>query len=112
MVDRLGTICTMRIVKPNRIAEYIEAHRDTESALTQWLAIAQAADWKSIADVRLVFPHADAATVASGSQVTIFNIKGNHYRLIVAVHYSTSIVYVRDFMTHAEYSKNRWKDRH
>ena len=44
--------------------------------------------------------------VASGATVTIFNIKGNTYRLITAIHYNTRIVFIRDYMTHAEYSKN------
>jgi len=39
-----------------------------------------------------------------------FNIRRNDYRLIAAAHFNRQIVYTLRFMTHAEYSKDRWKD--
>jgi len=48
--------------------------------------------------------------VRSGRQVLVFNIRRNDYRLIVAAHFNRQIVYILRFMTHAEYSKNRWKE--
>ena len=48
--------------------------------------------------------------VASGRTVVVFNIAGNHFRLIAAVHYATAIVFALRFLTHAEYSKDTWKD--
>lgn len=62
--------------------------------------------------MRRDYPHADAATVASGNVVTIFNVAGNKYRLIVAIRYAYGFIYIRDFLTHAEYDKGRWKGRH
>ena len=41
----------------------------------------------------------------------VFNIKGNRYRLIVAIHYDRQLVYVLRFLTHAEYSKDMWKNQ-
>jgi len=35
-----------------------------------------------------------------------------HLRLIVAIHYNTGRVYIRDFMTHAQYNSQAWKNRH
>ena len=37
---------------------------------------------------------------------TVFNIAGNHYRLITAVHYNTQHCYIRAIWTHAEYDKS------
>lgn len=102
----------MRVIKPVTLRQYGERHRDAREALRVWFVTAESARWKSIADVRVTYPHADAAKVGSGATVTIFNIKGNAYRLITAIHYSTGIVFIRDFLTHAEYSKGAWKDRH
>lgn len=56
-----------------------------------------------------MYRHADAATVASGNAVTVFNVKGNKYRLIVSIKYQWAMVYVLRFLTHAQYSTNRWK---
>ena len=43
------------------------------------------------------------------SWIVVFNIGGNKYRLIAAVHYNTQIVYALLFLTHAEYDKDKWK---
>jgi mRNA interferase HigB len=60
--------------------------------------------------VRRSFRSADEVTVASGRTVVIFNIGGNRFRLITAIHYNRGKVFELRFMTHAEYSKDRWKD--
>ena len=43
--------------------------------------------------------------------MTVFNICGNKYRLIAAIHYNRQRVYVLRLLRHAEYSKDFWKDR-
>jgi mRNA interferase HigB len=35
----------------------------------------------------------------------VFNIKGNHYRLVVAVIYQHGVVYIRFVGTHEEYDR-------
>jgi len=41
--------------------------------------------------------------------VFVFNISGNAFRLIAAIHFNTGLVYALTFMSHAEYSKDHWK---
>lgn len=69
------------------------------------------ARWRNLVDVRRAFPHADAVAVGSGRTVVVFNIAGNNYRLITAIHYNTQLVYALRFLTHAEYDKGAWKDQ-
>ena len=102
----------MRVIKPATLKAYWARYRSARKPLEEWLVKARAARWRSIDDVRKTFPHADAATVASGATVTIFDIKGNTYRLVTAIHYNRGILFIRDFLTHAEYSKGQWKERH
>lgn len=102
----------MRIIKEPTVRLYWLNWPDVEPSLARWLDVARRATWRSIDDVRKDFPHADAAKVASGNTVTVFNIAGNKYRLVAAIHYRFGVVYVRDFMTHARYSKDAWKQRH
>ncbi len=71
--------------------------------------VGRIARWRNIQEVRRVYPHADPVTVASGNTVTVFNVCGNKYRLIVAIHYNRQRVYVLRLLSHAEYSKNLWK---
>jgi mRNA interferase HigB len=42
--------------------------------------------------------------------VLVFNIHRNDYRLIAAAHFNRQIVYTLRSMTHAEYSKDHWKE--
>ncbi len=41
--------------------------------------------------------------------VIVFNLGGTKYRLITALHYDRGIAYILRFLTHADYSKARWK---
>jgi mRNA interferase HigB len=102
----------MRIIKPLAVKSYYEKHRDAESWLKGWLVVARAAKWQSLNDVRKTYKKADMAKVESGSTATIFDVKGDQYRLIVSIHYNTQRIYIRDFMTHAEYNNQLWKQRH
>ncbi len=102
----------MRIIKESTLKAYWQKYPDAESALAKWLDIARQASWTSLQDVRRQFPSADGVTVASGNTVTVFNIGGNKYRLIVSIKYQWAVIYIRDFLTHAEYSKNSWKMWH
>ena len=51
----------------------------------------------------------DIVRVGSGAGLTVFNIGGNKYRLVVDVVYQYQIIYVKMIMTHAQYSKGKWK---
>jgi mRNA interferase HigB len=100
----------MRVISSGRIREYGEKHPDAKEALLAFLKVAEKASWDSIIDLRRTYPHADAVSVASGKVVTVLNVRGNTYRLIVAMHYNTGRVYILRFLTHAEYDKEAWKD--
>jgi mRNA interferase HigB len=86
-------------------------HPDTRAWLVQWRDVIERARWQGIHDVREAFPAADGVRVESGGVVTVFNVKGNAYRLLTAVHYPRQQVIVIDLLTHAEYSKGAWKKR-
>jgi len=59
------------------------------------------ARWTCLQDVRATFPHADAVTVASGRSVVVFNIAGNKYRLITAIHYNRQLIFTLMVLTHS-----------
>jgi mRNA interferase HigB len=100
----------MRIIKNSRIGEYGKKYSRASSSLKNWSTVTRGAVWKSFEDVKKTFRSADQVTVPNGRQVVVFNIGGGAFRLITAVHYNHGIVYIRIFMTHAEYSKEDWKN--
>jgi mRNA interferase HigB len=72
-------------------------------ALQRWLQTARAADWTSLGEVRKSYPATDMV-----GPLAIFNVRGNQYRLIVRIVFRYKAIYVKEFLTHAEYDKGRW----
>ena len=99
----------MKVIKPVTVRLWARKHPTAASSLSGWLALVKAAKFKNFAALRQVYRSADWVQVASGRNVIVFNISGNNYRLIAAVHFNTQRVFALRFMTHAEYSKNQWK---
>lgn len=93
-----------------RLREFWDGHADAEEPLRLWYSTALAADWQSLLDVRQTYPHADGVAAASGEILTVFNVCGNKYRLIVRIRYEHQLVNVRIVLTHAEYDKGQWKE--
>jgi mRNA interferase HigB len=80
------------------------SYPNAKAAFQRWRTIAENAQWKHLIDVRKHFS-ADAA-----GKCTVFDVKGNEFRLIAIVDYVRGIVIVKYVLTHADYSKDRWKN--
>ena len=100
----------MRIVKEAFLTLAAKEYPKAAGYLETWRKVVRAASWKSLAEARKTYPSADGVKVKSGRQVTIFNVCGNDFRLVVAIHFNRQVVFTLRFMTHAEYSKENWKD--
>jgi mRNA interferase HigB len=74
---------------------------DSEQPLRAWVHVVKAADWSRPTDIKAMFRSAD---ILANDRV-VFNIGGNKYRLIVAIHYRGKRVFIRFIGTHAEYDK-------
>lgn len=74
---------------------------DAEQPLRTWVQVVRAADWSKPTDVKQMFRSADI--LRNGR--AIFDIGGNKYRLVTAIHYRGKRVYVRFVGTHNEYDK-------
>jgi mRNA interferase HigB len=79
-------------------------HPDLAGPLDTWYQAAKAAQWGSLADVRKTYRDTDTV-----GELTVFNIKGNAYRLIVKIEYRFGLIFIRDVLTHADYDKEAWK---
>jgi mRNA interferase HigB len=94
----------MHVISEKALRLFWMKHEDAELPLRAWLKITEKAQWRNLADVRRVFNSAD---VVDGIY-TVFNIKGNTYRLVTAIHYNRRMVFIRHVFTHAEY--DRWNE--
>ena len=69
-------------------------HKDQgalRSALDAWFHEAQNAEWHSSAELKKLYA---TASIVSADRV-VFNIKGNSYRLVVAIDYEKGIVWIK-----------------
>ena len=74
---------------------------DAEQPLRAWFHEAKSADWSTPTDVKAAYR---SASILSKNRV-VFNIGGNKYRLVVAIHYPARIVFIRFVGSHAEYDR-------
>ena len=100
----------MRIIKEKFLKEVVPPRSKAGKWLDVWRLVVRAAEWGNLADVRMTYPSADVVRTRSGRKVTVFNVCGNDYRLIVAIHYDKQRIYTLRLLTHAEYDKNHWKN--
>ena len=91
------------------LEDFWARHRDAEDPLRRWLALATAAQWSNFVDCRRTFGSVDQVKTRGGL-ATVFNVKGNRYRLVAAVMYPLELVVVRRVMTREEYGEDRWKE--
>jgi mRNA interferase HigB len=99
----------MLIANAEAIEKFLRKNRDVAKWMNAWTATVQVAQWASIQDVRRDYPSADGVWMTDRSVVTVFNIKGQLYRLLTTIDYTLETVWIIDILTHAEYSKNKWK---
>lgn len=95
----------MRIISRRTLRDFVdglEGHKDRpalKSALDAWYAEVSRAAWKSSSDIKASYA---SASIVSADRI-VFNIKGNSYRLIVAVDFEKSLVWIKWIGTHRAY---------
>jgi len=91
----------MHIIAIRALREFWETHPRAETPLRGWYAEASRANWRTPSDIKAV--HRSASFLANNR--VVFNIKGNDYRLVVAVRYPSTTMFIRFVGTHAEYDQ-------
>lgn len=89
----------MRVIAVSTLSDFWQRYPDAEQPLKAWYEEATNAKWTQPADIKEQYR---SASVLKNRRV-VFNIKGNDYRLIVAVAYKLQVVYVKFVGTHREY---------
>jgi mRNA interferase HigB len=91
----------MRIIALKTLRTFWEQYPDAQSALQAWYHDAKRVTWKTPADIKNVYRNASIV----GNNRVVFNIKGNQYRLVVAIQYQHGIVYIRFIGSHEDYDQ-------
>lgn len=91
----------MKVIAVSRLRNFWHRHPDSEQPLKAWYDEVRHASWQTPQDIRNSYARASFL----GRNRVVFNIKGNDFRLVVAVAYRFHAVYIKFIGTHAEYDR-------
>lgn len=86
----------MKVLGRDKLTKFSQKHADVKKALEAWFSEASKADWKTPQDIKNRYRSADFLA----DNKVIFNVKGNHYRLVVKVRYQNGIAVIEWVGTH------------
>ncbi|AIY39345.1 hypothetical protein LT85_0185 [Collimonas arenae] len=95
----------MHIISKKAIAVFCLKHPSAQQSLQAWYRLISISSFADFTEIKRSFNSA-----AYVSPHTIFDIGGNNYRVITAIHYNRQKLYIREIFTHSEY--DRWNKVH
>jgi mRNA interferase HigB len=95
----------MKLIAIAKLRQAASSYPDVTDRIEDFYQTIKHVDWQNLIDVQKTFSSAEAV-----GNFTIINIKGNKYRLILDINYSKQLIFFKYFLTHAEYSKDKWKN--
>ncbi len=108
----------MRIISRSKLRRFWQENRTqarAKTSLETWYDVVEKQAWQNPAQVKSTLgKNVDFVESDNGSDLVVFNIHANHYRLIAAVHYLARMphkgrVYVLRILSHEEYDEEEWK---
>jgi mRNA interferase HigB len=94
----------VRVISRKALRDAAHIHNDLEAPLDVWYRVAKKSTWTSLNDIRNTWRDTDSV-----NGFTVFNIKGNHYRLITKINYKSQMIFIKQVLTHSDYDKDDWK---
>ncbi|MGD8560942.1 MAG: type II toxin-antitoxin system HigB family toxin [Desulfarculaceae bacterium] len=91
----------MRVVTPKTINAYCDCYPEAAGALRSWVALIKGNKFKHFGELKEVFGSADLIK----GDIVVFNIKGNHFRLIAGIDFNWQAAFVKWFGRHKDYNK-------
>jgi mRNA interferase HigB len=91
----------LRVIARKSHRDFWSIYPDSEQQLKSWYREAEKSNWGTPRHIKKDYP---TASILENDRV-VFNIKGNHYRLVVRINYDYGMVWIRFIGTHAQYDK-------
>jgi mRNA interferase HigB len=95
----------MHLISAGKLIEAASSYSDAVEIAKNFAKKVEFSNWQNLIEVQT-----DYRSAESVGNFTVFNIKGNRYRLILSIDYEAQVAYFKYFLTHAEYSKDEWKN--
>ena len=95
----------MHLISAGKLKEASAMYPDVTEVVKSFYKKVEKSTWQNLIDVQQDYKNAEAV-----GEFTVFNIKGNKYRLILDINYTDQLAYFKYFLTHSEYDKEQWKN--
>ena len=98
----------MRVISEKALRDFAQQHPDSDAPLRVWCKLVKSGTYRNLAELKQTFGSVDYVSTDKGD-FYVFNIAGNKYRLIAAIHFNRQMLFIRYILTHVEYDRGGWK---
>jgi len=98
----------MRVISEKALKDFAQRHPDADAPLRVWCKLVKSGTYRNLAELRRTFGSADYVPTDK-SDFYVFDVAGNKYRLISAIHFNRQMLFIRYILTHPEYDRGGWK---
>ena len=88
----------MHVISKKALRAFWERQGRARDPLVQWHKVVSRTDFASFPDLKGTFRSVDYVP-----PFTVFDVGGNNWRIVTAIHYNARRVYIRHVFDHAEY---------
>ncbi|MCJ2128874.1 type II toxin-antitoxin system HigB family toxin [Methylobacterium sp. E-045] len=88
----------MRVISNKSLVAFAATHASASAPLQAWRKIVETNGFANFSELKKTFNTVDRAR-----GYYVFDVGGNKYRLIAAIHFDTQKLFVRHVFTHKEY---------
>jgi mRNA interferase HigB len=88
----------MRVISRKALRDFWEIWPDAQTPLVAWFRIVEIGRFEDFNALKATFGSVDYV-----APFTVFDIGGNKFRIIAAIHYNRQKLYIRRVYTHTEY---------
>lgn len=92
------------MVSNKSLADFARTHRAADKPLQAWRKIVESGEFANFAQIKAIMNATDRV-----GDFYVFDIGGNKFRVIAAIHFNRQMLFVRHVLTHAEY--DQWSAR-
>lgn len=90
----------MRVVSNKALAEFAASHPGSGRPLQAWRKIVESGEIANYAQLKALMNATDRV-----GDFHVFDVGGNKYRIVAAIHFNRQMLFVRHVFTHSEYEK-------
>lgn len=92
----------MRVISNKALTTFSAIHPASDEPMQAWRKVIESRMFANFAEIKATFNATDKV-----GNYYVFDIGGNKYRIVAAIHFDHQKIYVRHIFTHKEYDK--WK---